>query len=174
MPTKKGGFDDRLSYGFPSPPYCDVWHCEFCAGLVIGFGFGVYFLPILIAEKGLEEASITALFDSALRRGTFVRNLPGSDGLHWGDWLIMVNADRVWRDGKTAPGPDYRLYLTPKYVETGAGFQTTKAQSIQAGPVKAFENFSFDLPDGLDATNYRAVLIWFEAFEQFITAAELR
>jgi len=26
----------------------------------------------------------------------------------------------------------------------------------------------------LDATNYRAVLIWCEAFEQFITAAELR
>ena len=36
--------------------------------------------------------------------------------------VIMVNADRIWLDGKIAPGPDYRLYLTPKYVETGAGF----------------------------------------------------
>ena len=150
---------------------CTILHRRFRG---LGFGLGVHFLPIPIAEKGLDKASIKALFDSALRRGTFVRNLPGSDGLHWGDWLIMVNADRVWLDGKTAPGPDYRLYLTPKYVETGAGFQNTKARSIQAGPVKAFENFSFDLPDGLDATNYRAVLIWFEAFEQFITAAELR
>ena len=141
MPTTKGGFDDRLSYGFPSPPYCDVWHCEFCAGLVIGFGFGVYFLPILIAEKGLEEASITALFDSALRRGTFVRDLPASDGLHWGDGVIMGNADCIWLDGKVAPGPDYRLYLAPKYVETGVGFQNIKAQSIQIGPVKAYENF---------------------------------
>ena len=147
---------------------------KFCAGLVIGFGLGVYFLPILIAEKGLDKASITALSDSALRRGTFVRDLPGSDGLHWGNGVIMVNADRIWLDGKIAPGPDYRLYLTPKYVETGAGFQNIKAQSIQIGPVKAFENFSLDLPDGLDATNYRAVLIWCEAFEQFITAAELR
>ena len=34
---------------------------KFCAGLVIGFGLGVYFLPILIAEKGLYKASITAL-----------------------------------------------------------------------------------------------------------------
>ena len=50
---------------------------KFCAGLVIGFGLGVYFLPILIAEKGLNNASITALSDSALRRGTFVRDLPG-------------------------------------------------------------------------------------------------
>ena len=108
---------------------------------------GVYFLPILIAEKGLDKASITALSDSVLRRGTFVRDLPG---------------------------PDYRLYLTPKYVETGAGFQNIKAQSIQIGLVKAFENFSLKLPDGVDATNYRAVLIWCEAFEQFITAAKLR
>ena len=31
----------------------------------------------------------------------------------------MVNADRIWLDGKVASEPDYRLYLTPKYVETG-------------------------------------------------------
>ena len=114
---------------------------KFCAGLVIGFGLGVYFLLILIAEKGLDKASITALSDSALRRGTFVRDLPGSDGLHWAYGVIMVNADRIWLDGKIAPGPDYRLYLTPKYVETGAGFQNIKAQSRQIGPVKAFDNF---------------------------------
>ena len=55
---------------------------KFWAGLLIGLGLGVYFLPILIAEKGLDSASIAALSDSALRRGTFVRDLPGSDGLH--------------------------------------------------------------------------------------------
>ena len=86
----------------------------------------------------------------------------------------MINADRVWLDSKIASGPDYRLYLTTKYVETRAGFQNIKAQSFQIGPVKASENFSLDLPDGLDATNYRAVLIWCGAFEQFITAAEIR
>ena len=58
---------------------------KFCAGLVLGFGLGVYFLPILIAEKRLDLASIAALSDSALRRGTFVWDLLGSDGLHWGD-----------------------------------------------------------------------------------------
>ena len=59
---------------------------KFCAGLVIGFGYDVYFLPILIAEKGLDSASIVALSNSALRSGTFVRDLPGSDGPHWGDY----------------------------------------------------------------------------------------
>ena len=86
----------------------------------------------------------------------------------------MVNADRIWLDGKVAPGPDYRLYLTPKYAETGPEFQTIKAQSMQIVPIEAFENFSLDLPDGVDVTNYQAVLIWCEAFGQFITAAELQ
>ena len=56
---------------------------KFCAGLMIGFGLGLYFLPILIAEKGLDSASIVALSDSVLRCGAFIRDLPGSDGLHW-------------------------------------------------------------------------------------------
>ena len=30
---------------------------KFVAGLIIGFGLGVYFLPILTAEKGLDEAT---------------------------------------------------------------------------------------------------------------------
>ena len=34
---------------------------KFCAGLVIGFGLGVYFLPILTAEKGLDTVAIEAL-----------------------------------------------------------------------------------------------------------------
>ncbi len=114
---------------------------KFCAGLVIGSGLGVYFLPILIAEKGLDKASITVLSDSALRRGTFVRDSPRSDGLHWGERVIMVNADCIWLDGKIAPGPDYRLYLTPKYVETGAGFQNINAQSVQIGPSKPLRIF---------------------------------
>ena len=146
---------------------------KFCAGLVFGFGLGVCFLPILTAEKGLDSASIMALSDSALRRGKFVQDLPGSDGLHWGDEVIVVNADRIWLDGKAALGPDYSLYLTSKYVETGPGFQTIKAQSLQIGPIKAFENFSLDLPYGIDLTNYWSVLIWSEAFGQLINATEL-
>lgn len=49
--------------------------------------------------------------------------------------MIMVNADGIRLDGKVAPGLDYRLYLTPKYVETGPGLQTIKAQSLQIGPI---------------------------------------
>ena len=147
---------------------------KFCAGLVIGFGLGVYFLPILTAEKGLVTVAIEALSQSALRQGTFVRDLPGLDGLHWGDGVIMANANQIWLDGENSPGPDYRLYLTPKYVETGAEFLQIKADSTQIGPIRAFENFALDIPAGVEASNFPALLIWCEAFGQFITAARLQ
>ena len=148
---------------------------KFCAGLVIGFGLGVYFLPILTAEKGRDTLAIEAFSQSALRQGTFVRDLPGSDGLHWGDGVIMVSADEFWLDGEILPGLDYRLYLTPKYVETGAEFLKIKADSTQIGSIKAFESFALDIPaGGVEARNFPAVLIWCEAFGQFITAARLQ
>ena len=147
---------------------------KFCAGLVIGFGLGVYFLPILTAEKGLDTAAIEALSQCALRQGTFIRDLPGSDGLHWGDGVIMANADCICLDGEISPGPDYRLYLISKYVETAAEFMHIKAESTQIRPIKAFENFALDIPADVEVSNLPAVLIWYEAFGQFITAARLQ
>jgi len=41
---------------------------KFCAGLVIGFGLGVYFLPILTAEKGLSDSELTALSAATARQ----------------------------------------------------------------------------------------------------------
>ena len=147
---------------------------KFCAGLVIGLGLGVCFLPILTAEKGLDTVAIEALSQSALRQGIFVRDLPGSDGLHWGFGVIMANADQIWLDGEISPSPDYRLHLTPKYVEKGAEFLQIKADSTQIGPIKAVENFALDIPADVEASNFPAVLIWCEAFGQFITAARLQ
>jgi hypothetical protein len=51
------------------------------------------------------------------------------------------------------------LYLTPKYVETGAEFLQIKADSTQIGPIKAVENFALDIPADVEASNFPAVLI---------------
>ena len=70
-------------------------------------------------------------------------------------------------------GPDYRLYLAPEFVDDGAGFLAIKAESRQIGAVKTFENFALDLTPAIDLDEYDAVVIWCEAFKQFITAARL-
>jgi hypothetical protein len=95
---------------------------KFAAGLMVGFMLGIYFLPILTAEKGLDEQTLAARQNSAERVGVFTRDLAGSDRFHWGEGQIMVNDSHIWLDGEIAPGPDYRLYLTPSFVETKRRF----------------------------------------------------
>lgn len=146
-------------------------------GLVMGFGLGIYTLPILTAEEGLSGSAIAALAQSAgddTRTGQFVRDLPDSDAFHWGDGTIYVSAERIWLDGTLAPGPDYRLYLTPEFIDTEAGFLAVKSQSAQIAPIKAFSNFSADVPAGISVADYKGVLVWCERFGQFITSAEIR
>lgn len=146
---------------------------KFLAGLIIGFGLGVYFLPILTAEEGLDAGALAALESSAERSGVFTPDLKGSDAFHWGEGTVRVSNERIWLDGSISPGPDYRLYLTPSFVEDEASFEAIKAQSKQVSEIKAYENFSVDVPAGVDVSAYPALIIWCEAFGEFITAARL-
>ena len=103
-----------------------------------------------------------------------MRDLEGSDAFHWGEGTIYVRDDRIWLDGAIAPGPDYRLYLTKGQFTTRDSFLAAKSQALQIAPIKAYKNFSIEVPDGLDITEYDAVIIWCEAFSAFITSASLR
>ena len=146
---------------------------KFAAGLVIGFALGVYFLLILTEEKRLDTVAFAQLEASAARSGTFTRDLPGSDAFHWGEGTFRAGDTRIWLEGKISPGPDYRLYLTPSLATDEASLLKIKDQSVQVGEVKAFRNFSLDVPPGIMVGDYLAVLIWCKAFGAFITVAEL-
>ena len=49
-------------------------------------GLELEFLSIFMAKKGCVLASVAAVYDNVLRRGTFVWDFPGSVGLHSGDY----------------------------------------------------------------------------------------
>jgi len=142
--------------------------------LAIGAGFvlGIYMLPILTAPEGPSAEVVRAAAESAQFEGEFRRDLEDSDALHWGEGTLLVSKESVTLEGRLAPGPDYRLYLSPKFLETEAEFATLKSQMVEIGAVKTFENFSVSIPDGIDPAQYRAAIVWCEAFGQFITAAE--
>ena len=63
--------------------------------------------------------------------------------------------------------------MTPQFVETEADFMAIKDQSVQVASIKAFENFAVDVPMNVDVSAYPALLIWCEAFGEFITSASL-
>ena len=151
---------------------------KFFAGLVIGFGLGVYFLPILIADAPADETIVLAQSQTADRQAVFVRERADSDLSHWGEGTLYLTSTRATLDGQVSPGPDYRLYLTPKFVETEDAFEAIKSQSVEIARIKGFKNFSYEIPPsviphGVDMNLYGGVLIWCERFSQYITSGPL-
>jgi hypothetical protein len=142
--------------------------------LGIGFAIGIYTLPILTAPQSPDKAALQATAGSALFKGRFERNLKGSDFLHWGEGDVRVLLDRIAHEGRLAPGPDYKLYLAPSFVDTKEGFLKIKDQSRRIGDIKSFEGFLIDVPPGVDVKAYTTVVVWCEAFSQFISAAQYR
>lgn len=144
------------------------------AAAAVGFALGIYILPILTAPDAPSAAQVQTLAASAEYTGQFRRNLKGSDVLHWGEGAISVGRKAISLMGKIAPGPDYKLYLSPEFVETKEDFNRVKERSVRVGDVKTFENFIVPVPDSIDVSRYNTIVVWCESFSQFITAAKYR
>ena len=144
------------------------------AMLALGFALGVYLLPILTAPKGPDAAALQATSSAALYKGRFQRDLKGSDVVHWGEGEVRVLPDKIAHEGRLAPGPDYKLYLVPAFVDTKEGFLALKDKSRRIGDVKTFDGFIVDVPADVDVGAYTTVVVWCEAFSQFISAAKYK
>ena len=142
--------------------------------LLIGFGFGVYLLPILTAPPSPDHAMLADMAQKAAFRGELIRELRGSDFLHWGEGAISLSAMEIVHEGKLAPGPDYKLYLVREFVEHEDEFLPIKDQAQLIGDVKTFDGFLLEVPAGVNIENFTTALIWCEAFGQFITSTKYR
>lgn len=140
----------------------------------IGFVAGIYALPLLIAPPPPSADQVLAAASSAEFTGTFRRDLKGSDRLHWGEGLVSVGSESVSLNGRLAPGPDYKLYLSPEFVETEADFLHLRPTMIRIGDVRTFDNFLVPMPANVNPASYTTVVVWCESFSQFITAAKYR
>ena len=142
--------------------------------LAIGFALGIYALPILIAPTPPTKAEVAAQAVTALYTGQFRRDLKDSDALHWGEGAVSVGSRSIVLEGVLAPGPDYKLYLSPSFVETEADFKRLKPQMVRIADVKTFKNFAVPVPESVDIEAYNSVIVWCETFSQFITAAKYK
>ena len=139
---------------------------------LIGFGTGIYVLPILIAPPAPTTAQIEQMASNAQFSGEFRRDLQDSDAFHWGEGQVAVAPTAISLLGELSPGPDYKLYLSPQFVETEVDFERIKASMALVGDVKTFSNFVVDVPNGINPANFNSVIIWCETFSEFITAAK--
>ena len=144
------------------------------AAIAVGFALGIYSLPILTAPASPSVEVVRSAADRAQFTGMFRRDLEDSDALHYGEGTLYVGRDTIAFEGRLAPGPDYRLYLSPAFVETEEAFEAAKHRMVQVGQVFTFDNFMVDVPDSIDPAEYTTAIVWCESFGQFITAAAYR
>ena len=144
------------------------------AALAVGIALGIYLLPILTAPESPSGAILEESAQDALFTAEFTRELRGSDFLHWGEGRISMTPTQIVHEGRLAPGPDYKLYLVDGFVEHEDEFLPIKSEALLIGDVKSFEGFLLNVPDGVDVSQYSTVLVWCEAFSEFITAAKYR
>ena len=136
-----------------------------------GFALGIYLLPTLIAPDAPSDNEVAMVSNKAIFTAQFVRDLPGSDFLHWGEGQLSISARRISFTGELAPGPDYRLYLTSQLALNEQEFLEIKDRAAYVGDIKNFDNFILDVPESLNPTDFSAVVVWCETFGEFITAA---
>ncbi|ASI93168.1 DM13 domain-containing protein [Vibrio mediterranei] len=142
--------------------------------LFCGFMLGIYVLPILTQPESPSIESIQTNSNNIVYSGTFDKDRQDSDFFHWGEGNISFTINSAMFVGELAPGPDYKLYLSPIYVETEADFNANKASMLQVGDVETFDRFLLSLPEGTDLSQYTAAIIWCESFGEFITSAKLQ
>ncbi|HYD76081.1 DM13 domain-containing protein [Ramlibacter sp.] len=139
-----------------------------------GFALGIYLLPVLTAPAAPSPTEVTAAAGQARYSGQFRRDLKDSDLLHWGEGTVSVGPRSIALAGRLAPGPDYKLYLSPEFVETEADFARLKPRMVRIGDVRTFENFVVPVPESVDVSQYDTVIVWCESFSQFISSARYR
>ena len=160
-------------------------------GGIGGFFIGIYTLPIIVANKlktlpkQNPKQRLTQLSTMQSKadgtvfshyKASFNRNAKGSNFAHRGKGDIdIVNNMVIFKENvRLSPGPDYRLYAIPKYTETKAGFLKMKEKAAFIAHIPIFDGQQiFSIPQGVKMENYAALLVWCEAFKQFISVAKL-
>ena len=142
--------------------------------LLIGFGLGIYFLPIITAEKPNTFQEINKVQKKALYKSKFSKGQRGNDFLHWGEGNVSISNSLISLDGKIAPGPDYKVYLLNKYVEHEDEFLPIKSEAKFVANLNTFENFIVKVPSYINIREYNTILIWCEKFKEFITSAKYK
>jgi len=144
------------------------------AAIVVGFALGIYALPILTAPESPSVELVRSAAAAARFQGEFRRDLEDSDTFHWGEGEVSIGADSISLQGTLSPGPAYKLYLSPEFVETETDFLRLKPKMVRVGDVTTFDNFMVPVPEDVDLNDFNTVIVWCESFGQFITAARYR
>ena len=141
---------------------------------IMGCFLGIYALTILTAPRTPTNEKFKEALTNTKYEGFFVKNLEGSNFLYWGKGQIALSKNMIIFQGKLSPGPDYKLYLTKKFIQNNKDFLKIKDKSLLVGDVRSFQGFILKSDQELDLASYNSIVIWSELFSVFITSAKYK
>ena len=98
------------------------------------------------------------LASSATYRGES-RRPKSSDALHGAKELFLSARRPLRLPVRLAPGPNYKLYVSPEFVKTEAGLQRLKPAMVQVGRVESLENLVVPVADTIDPSPCTTVIV---------------
>ncbi len=144
-------------------------------GLAPGFALGIFLYPyIFLAGVVASEAVPEEAAGEIVAAGDFI-HVNTADPVHWGQGKVSVYEGLVHleNDFKVGPGPAFHVYLVPM-AEVRAESDVEDSMFVDLGRLRAFEGSqNYEIPKGVNLTDYRSVVIWCERFGVLISPAAL-
>jgi len=144
-------------------------------GVIGGFAIGIFLYPyIFLADIVADEKLENAAARTVVAEGTFIHANP-SDPIHHGTGSVTVyqQALQLGADFEVGPGPKYHVYLVPDAAVT-PDTPVDETMYVDLGRLRAFKGSQvYQIPDGLDLSAYKSVVIWCEHFSVLISPAKL-
>ena len=155
----------------------------FIAALVLGafagFALGIFvypyiFLADIVATDKVPDKPAGEAPRKVLARGKFIHANP-SDPIHYGKGGVTVYEGvlHLEADFEVGPGPKFHVYLVPE-KEVVPSTNVARTMFVDLGRLKAFKGSqNFDIPAGVEISNFGSVVIWCEQFGVLISPARL-
>jgi hypothetical protein len=126
-----------------------------------------------LAAAALPAASLAAFAQEAPARSGFDVTAERIDGT----WSLETRADGTYllfnEDFSTASGPDLKVFLSPQEV-TDVRDRTATRNAVKLGALKRTRGAQeYRLPDGIDLSAFRSLLIHCERYSHFWGGAAL-
>lgn len=145
------------------------------AGAGAGFAGGVFAFPYIFqADVVADETLTSAEHRTVVAHGQFIHANP-NDPIHFGRGRVTVYHDvvRLEPDFEVGPGPDYHVYLS-SFGDVREAEDVEGGTIVDLGQLRAFKGSqNFRIPEGVELSDFRSVVIWCETFDMLISPATL-
>jgi len=144
-------------------------------GAAGGIAGGVFVYPFLFPPPPVNEFVDSNTSGDVVATGSFIPANP-SDPVHYGTGRVSVYPKllHLEMDFEVGPGPKFHVYLVHEENVTPAT-RVQDSMFVDLGRLKAFSGGqNYPIPDGVDLSKYKSVVIWCEQFGVLISPATLK